>query len=283
MNALPSPAVAALLLGLAWNLPPVSAAPENVTNAPSLAFSDARFSSPAPYSSDAELGRRLGIKTPPLGYDISAERFRVGIPSDSTNRASGLFVWVSPGDDPRVPPAWATELAKRKLFFVSAYASGNERNAIDRCRLALDAACNLCRQHKIDPERIYIAGFSGGGRIASILGVSCADIFAGCMPMCGVDFYRDVPFGRGQSYPATYRANPQLLRRAREHGRFVLLTGEFDENRENTNATVERGFRAERFRHVRYMEVSGMRHTLPSAAVFGTALDSLETRALPAR
>lgn len=272
MNGLRAASVAWVLFGLGSTL-----RSQPATNALSLSFSDVHYATSAPYASDAALARRLGIKAPPVGYHVEAERFRLGVASDyATNRSYGLLVWVSPGDSPQIPAAWERELARRQVLFVSAYAAGNERNAIDRCRLALDATFNVCRQYRIDAERIYIAGFSGGGRIASILGVSCADVFAGCLAICGVDFYRDVSAGTGPRYPATYRVDPQLLKRARDHGRFVLLTGEFDQNRDNTKAMAENGFKAQQFQYVRYMEVKELRHALPSAAVFATALDALE-------
>jgi predicted esterase len=267
-----------LLLSLAFaNLSSAAAKDSSLTNAPALATLDVAFSETAPYASAAELARRLGIKTVPAGYAIGDERFRIGLPPDySSNSAWGLFVWVSPANQPRIPRAWEQELTKRRFLLVSAYRAGNERNAIERCRLALDATYNLCRQYRIDRNRIYIGGFSGGGRIASILGVSCADVFAGCLAVCGVDFHQQVPAGGGQFYPATYRPDSRLAARAREHGRFVLLTGEFDPNRENTKATAEHGFRANRFRHISYLEVKGMKHALPSAAVFGSALAYLD-------
>jgi predicted esterase len=226
--------------------------------------------------------RRLGIKHVADRQDAANEKFRIVVPGAySTNGTWGLLVWVSPGDDPRLPAAWENELAERRLLLVGIYRAGNERDAIERCRLALDATCNMCQRYRIDPQRIYVAGFSGGGRIASILGVAYADVFTGCLAVCGVDFYQNVAAGAGQFYPGTYRPDARVALRARDRSRFVLLTGEEDPNRANTKATAENGFQLSGFKHVRYMEVSGMKHALPAAPVFATALDWLEGRQPP--
>ena len=246
------------------------------TNAPAPLSADVQFSTAAPYGSGQELIRRLGIKWPPAPSDLALEKFRIVIPQNySTNTAWGLLVWVSPSDEPRVPLAWEQELASHKLLLASPYRAGNSRDAIERCRIALDATCNMCRQYRIDPERIYIAGFSGGGRIASILGVAYADVFSGCLAVCGVDFYQNIAAGVGEFYPATYRPDARVLLRARDHGRFVLLTGEADPNRANTKATAELGFKGSGFKHVTYMEVKGMKHALPGPEVLAAALRSL--------
>ena len=181
---------------------------------------DVRFTQSAPYGAESELMRHLGYTLAVPQYDLQREKFRIIVPPLeplSTNSTLGLLVWISPGEDPRIPPAWEAELAKHRLLFVSAYNAGNERHAIQRCRLALDATCNVCRRFKVDPRRIYVGGFSGGGRIASILGVAYADVFAGTLSICGVDFYRNVA-GTGGGFPChlparSSRAPPRQGRR----------------------------------------------------------------------
>lgn len=238
--------------------------------------SEVQFSHSAPYGSDAELMRHLGFKFPVPAYALAEEKFRLVVPeSYSTNGAWGLLVWISPGSDPRVPNAWLREFAGQKLLFVAAWQAGNERPSIQRCRLALDAVCNTCRRYAVDPRRIYVAGFSGGGRIASILGVAYADVFAGAIAMCGVDYFRNVQGQPGQFYQASYRPDPRVRQRAKNLGRLVLLTGEKDMNRANTRWTAENGFHHDGFKHVKYIEVAGMGHTMPSAPVLKSALDYL--------
>jgi predicted esterase len=237
---------------------------------------EVKFTQMAPYADDTNLTKHFGYRIDFPAYAITNETFQVLIPGTySTNKTWGLLVWISPSDDPMLPPDWKAELENRGLLFVSAHHSGNERHPMDRFRLALDATCNICRQYKVDRQRIYLGGFSGGSRMASMLGVAYADIFAGTLCVCGVNFYTSVAASGGKYFPAMFVPDPGTLLLAKRSRRFVLLTGEHDENRENTQAMSTNGFKREGFRHVLYLEVPGMAHAMPDANVFRKALDFL--------
>jgi predicted esterase len=253
---------------------------DNEPAAPAGTQQDVQFKDAAPYSSDAALSAHLGYAGPAREYVLEREKFRFLVPNGySTNAGWGLLVWVSPSDMPRVPRDWEAELAKHRLLLISAYRAGNDRHALDRCRLALDATCNVARRFPIDPQRIYVGGFSGGGRIASVLGVCYADLFTGALCICGVDFYQPVLAAPGQYYPPSYKPGAGVLARAKQSGRFVLLTGESDMNRPNTKSTMENGFKASGFKNALYIEVPGMEHALPPTEVLGSALDYLDDQA----
>jgi predicted esterase len=250
-------------------------------NAPLLPPETVQFQQSAPYSTGTEFARRLGFAGMLLPYDVGQERFRLVVPgSYTTNQSWGLIVWISPGNDPRVPAAWESEFGRRKLLMVAAYGSGNERTPIDRIRLALDATCNVCRRYNLDYRRLYVGGFSGGARIASILGVAYADLFSGALCICGVDFYQNVPSAAGGYYPSTYKPASETLIRAKTNGRFVLVTGENDQNRDNTQSTAENGFRANQFGNCLYFEVPGMGHAMPAVKVLSHALNYLDRNAV---
>ena len=78
-----------------------------------------------------------------------------------------------------------------------------------------------------------------------------------------------------QYYPATFTPNPGVLLQGKRGGRFVLQTGEHDENRDNTAQIFAKGFKREGFRNVRYLEVPGLRHEMPTAKTLATALEYL--------
>ena len=247
------------------------------TNLVTLGSTDRQFTLEAPYSSAAEITRHFGYKVPLPEYDLKGEKFRVMVPEDySTNGAWGLLVWISPENDASFPESWKAELARHRLLLVSAYKSGNDRHPLDRFRLALDATCNLCRNYRIDRQRIYVGGFSGGARMASMLGVAYGDIFTGTLCVCGVNFYRSLRSPEGEEYQATYAPDPGAWARAKKVGRFVLLTGETDPNRPNTKYLAESGFKRDGFKSVLYLEVPGMGHAMPEPAVLRKALDFLD-------
>jgi hypothetical protein len=237
------------------------------------------FSQTAPYSDATNLTRHFGYTVPLPAYSITNESFQAIIPETyQTNAAWGLLVWISPSEDPSLPADWRAELAKRRLLLVSAYHSGNQRHPLDRFRLALDATCNICRLYPVDRHRIYVGGFSGGSRMASMLGMAYADVFCGTLCVSGVNFYTDVAAIDGKYYPATFTPDPEVLLQGKRNGRFVLLTGEHDENRENTQRVCNSGFKREGFRNVLYLEVPSLGHTMPTVEVLGKALDYLGAR-----
>jgi predicted esterase len=253
-----------------------SPADEALTNPPGPDPQEVQFFDRAPYSDATNIARHLGytVELPP--YSLTNETFRVVVPpGSSTNATWGLLVWISPNDKSTFPSDWQSELSKRGVLFVSALHSGNSRHPLDRFRLALDATCNVCRRYNVDRRRVYVGGFSGGARMASMLGVGYGDIFTGTLCVCGVNFYTDLPISGGKFYPGTFVPDPGALLRAKRSGRFVLLTGEQDQNRENTKSASMHGFKREGFRHVLYLEVPGMGHAMPNAQVFAQALDYL--------
>ena len=216
--------------------------------------------------------RRLGIRSNAKGYLVTAEKFQVIVPATFTTNASwGLLVWISPSDEPRIPSDWEAELARQRLLFVGAYKSGNQRDIVERTGLALDAAFNMRQLYKIDTNRVYVAGFSGGGRVASMVGIAYADVFTGTICICGVNFYTDISAGSNQ-WTRSFNPEAGMLSKAKSDRRLFLLTGEHDFNRENTRDIWRGGFEREGFAHVRYLEVPGLKHGLPSAEVMGSAL-----------
>ena len=235
-----------------------------------------QFSLAAPYSSDQDIAQRFGFRIALPEYDVAREKFRLMLPASySTNSLWGLLVWISPGDDAYVPPDWGPELASHRLILISPYRAGNDRHPVDRMRLALDATCNICRKFRIDRKRIIVGGFSGGARIASMIGVAYGDIFPGTLSICGVNFYKHVASAKGEYFLSSYIPTPPALLAAQKNGRFVLLTGENDPNQDNTKSIYERGFKREGFVNVQYIEVPGMQHALPEPGTLSRALDYL--------
>src|SRR5688572_10872673 len=130
------------------------------------------FSERHPLSEVKELARRQGWKLDEVrkrepefeGRKMDAEYFQVVAPDGYTREKSyGLLVWISPMPSGVVLDAWLDPLAARKLIAVGADNSGNDRGTIWRLALALDAVHNLRKLYTIDPRRIYVTGFSGGG------------------------------------------------------------------------------------------------------------------------
>jgi len=236
------------------------------------------------YSNLLEVKLRFSAAEKPGAFDLRKEKYTLLVPQGvGPKTKGGLFIWINAGDAPTIPKAWEPVLAKHKLIFIGAHNSGNRRSIFDRFRLAIEASVQLRTRFNIDPKRVYISGFSGGGRVASCLGVAYADIFSGAMPFMGVNFYRDVPGPGGKQIRLNYLPHKDLLAIAKNSGRFVLVTGSDDFNRAGTKSVFENGFKQEKFAHASYLEVPGLAHHLPGPVWFEKGLKLLDGPITPPR
>jgi len=283
-------AIALVLIGL--GAAPSASQPSSSTTRPiprrgSFA---ATFTAQSPLSPIEAQNKRWHIRIEPNErYALADESFQVHVPEDegrgSDARPWGLLVWVNAGNSGAPSRAWLPLLAKHHLIWVGADRSGNDRATGVRFGLALDAVFNVKKQYPIDDDRVYVAGVSGGAKAAGMLGVLYPDVFTGAIPISGINYFRNIPVPgeTNQVWPAAFeRPGSLLLDRARYKGRFVLLTGSRDFNRDPVHEIYEKGFVKDGFRHVEYVEVPDMGHGVPDAQWLDHAIDSLDAPLLKA-
>lgn len=213
-------------------------------------------------------------------YEIAAQSFVVRLPAGyDENTPHGLLVWISPGPSGAAPGAWGAVADRERLIVIGADNSGNNRLIWYRIGLALDALHNARKRYAIDPERIYVSGFSGGGRTASRVAVRYADHFRGGLYCGGVDFYRatPVPDQRGKTYRANYYPpKGAVLSAARKRSRHVLLAGAKDFNAPQTRSRYTHGFKKAGFKHAHLVTPEGLAHQPPDGPTFAKALALLD-------
>ncbi|HEY2276407.1 MAG TPA: hypothetical protein VGH61_12960 [Steroidobacteraceae bacterium] len=190
-----------------------------------------------PYAENAELLRRMASPLTRLAeertlaasgatlarrpLDVASERFLLFQPAaQPPPRGFALLVFVPPWQDARLPPGWAMVLERFGVVFITAAQSGNDENPIGRrVPLALLAAAEARRRFAIDPEHVYVGGFSGGSRIALRLALAYPDVFRGAILDAGSD-----PIGTAQ-LPLPPR---ELLAQFQAQTRLIYITGERD-------------------------------------------------------
>jgi predicted peptidase len=122
-------------------------------------------------------------------------------------------------------------------------------------------ALDVIRQHYVtDETRVYIAGFSGGGKVASRVARDFASSFTGAIFIGGV-----LP-GDGDE-----PADIDIMRA----NRYVFLSGEFDGALASTKR-VYRQYRAADIASSKLMIVRGMGHSNPPGREFRKAIDFLD-------
>lgn len=199
-------------------------------------FRDVVFTHYGAHSSNAELIRRLlsplsaarlqdefkraGKTLAAQPLNLSEERFVVYVPSQKPAGGFSLLVFIPPWPDARLPREWVPVLDRYGVIFVSAARSGNDESVSGRREpLALLAADNIIGEYPIDPERIYVAGFSGGSHIALRLALGYPDLFRGAILNAGSD-----PIGDARM-PLPPR---DLFLRFQSSTHLIYLTGDRD-------------------------------------------------------
>jgi len=193
------------------------------------------FAETSPLAGNAELSRRL--LSPLTVVQMSAalarahqslsdqsitvanEKFLVHVPPQMPAGGYAALIFVPAAKVTSLPKGWQTVLDSYGVIFVGAQDSGN--NSYDMSRrmpLAVLAAVNALHQYKIDPNRVFVGGMSGGSRVAMRLALGYPDLFAGALLNAGSD-----PLGKLAAVPP--RA---LFQHFQEHSRLVYLTGEMD-------------------------------------------------------
>jgi pimeloyl-ACP methyl ester carboxylesterase len=196
------------------------------------------FGDYTPLSSSAELARRLlsplnawrlqqasarpgqALRAQPI--DLAHESFAVYVPPGAPPpHGYALLVFVPPWETATVPPRWMPVLDRHGTIYVSAARSGNGADVLDRREpLALLAAYNIMRRYPVDPQRVYIGGFSGGSRVALHIALGYPDVFRGALLDAGSD-----PIGT----PQIPLPSPERFGQFQESTRLVYLTGGQDD------------------------------------------------------
>lgn len=174
------------------------------------------------------------------------------------SRPAALLVFIPARPKAQLPGDWRKVLDDQYVIFVSARSSGNTVGNGKRISYALMARV-LAEQHwALNEDRVFVSGFSGGGRVASLLTAQFPKAYEGAIFFSGVDFIEEAP---------------ELYGPLRHH-HFVFLAGEFDFNREGTEHARAQ-YEAAGISHTKLIIVPKMEHELPPGEVLEDALGYL--------
>lgn len=237
---------------------------------------------PAPWIVDGdEIDRRFTgrqVDRTPASRDLSIERFAIHVgPGISAQRPAALLVWLSPVANATIPESLAAAATMQGFVVIAPTDAGSTRDLTNRIQLALDAAYGAQSRWHIDPERVYVGGFSAGGGLANLIWMAFPDVFRGTVLVSGTSFYQEVQAGPSAYWPRQFnepvRANMKLLAGKRS----AVVVGENDPGRPHVVAVAKRmsleSIRAESF------VVAGLAHEIPDQAAFVKALRWVDTDA----
>lgn len=212
-------------------------------------------------------GRRLAAE-PFAPGDFSVDLY---VPVSEPEAGYGLLVFVPPMDGFAIPSDWKRVLDQRGLLLVMPRGAGNEADVFGRrIPAVLHAEAHAASTYRLDPARRYVGGFSGGARLAQRVALAWPDVFQGSLQFAG-----SVVVGENLMPPPAR----ELFEQARQHGRFVLVSGGQDLPNRRNDAMARERFDALCFAGVRSFGPARLDHWVPDARGFAKALDRLEVPA----
>jgi len=210
---------------------------------------------------------------PRLSRKLENENFRVRLPSNyNPGFPAGVLVWISPMPDGRIPQIFNSALDKHGIIAIGVDNNGNKRQLTDRLQNHLDSIESVASHYLIDRERIYLTGMSGGGRCSGILQFAFPDLFAGAVPIVGLDTYHNAPTGDpGKYWPARLGKPAGRWMRLLKERRIAGITGTADFN--EPEMSIRQGMLENDGIKMRLDIIEGMAHTMPTSDQFADAFD----------
>ncbi len=194
-------------------------------------------------------------------YDSTKQQYELYVPPKAeAKKPLPLILFVSPGNDPMGWKPFEPVCKNLGFLFAGLREAGNDCPPKRRVRILCDVLDDVRRRYATDPDRTYIVGFSGGGRIACAAAFALPEYFGGAMPICASSDLREEPW---------------LRQRVIDRLSVALMTGENDFNR----AEVERlrgPFLKEVGVRTRWWQQAGLGHGIPNEKQLGEAVKWLD-------
>jgi predicted esterase len=128
----------------------------------------------------------------PADYDSTKQQYDLFVPPTYNAKQSyPVIIFISPGDGASGWKEWEPVCKQSGVIFASPHGAGNNVDFKKRVRIVLDVLDDVRRNYNTDPDRTYIGGFSGGGRIAGHIAFSLPEYFGGTVPICATGDLRD--------------------------------------------------------------------------------------------
>lgn len=179
-----------------------------------------------------------------------------------SDKPAGLMVYISPSPKGWMPRKWQAVIDEENLIWISANESGNDTHTAKRILYAVLGPQIAEKNYRIDADRVYLSGFSGGGKVASMVSIDFANLFRGAIYICGTEHWTKHP--------------PKFFQHVKEN-RYVFLSGREDFNLGLTYE-IYRRYQGAGLRNISLMVIPRMRHRNPGTRDFRKAVNYLDKR-----
>ncbi len=196
-------------------------------------------------------------------YDSTRQTFDLYVPPRrNPKQALPAILFISANNDPQWKGFEAT-CKKLGFVFIGVRNAGNDVQGKKRVRIVLDAFDEARRLVPLDPDRTYVAGISGGARMACLVGFALPEHFGGILALVA----------GGEP-----RQESWLRQRAADRLSVALITGTGDFNR-NEVERLRTPFLKDVGIRARSWTQPQLGHGMPSAAYLQEALAWLDEAA----
>jgi dienelactone hydrolase len=178
---------------------------------------------------------------------------------------AGLMIYISPSMSGQIPRRWQSVMDKYNIIWIAANRSGNRVTVARRATFALVAPTLAAIHYNIDRERIYLSGFSGGGKMTGMLAADYPHVFKGAIYICGINSLDKHPSKQFELFKQNH---------------YVFVTGTWDHALDQTKR-VHRQYLSSGVDNSKLMIIRNMTHANPSGSIFGEAIQYLDSRITP--
>lgn len=208
-----------------------------------------------------------------LPIDPAKESFALYVPPKKPAGGYGLMVFVPPWNGAEIPMGWSTVLDDDGVIFVSAYNSGNDAPVhVRRMPLALIAAENVMHKYDVNPAHVFVAGFSGGSKVALRLALAYPDVFHAAFLNSGSD-----PIGTSEiPLPPA-----DLFKTFQKSSRIFYVTGNLDRVPYNDDRASARSLEDFCVANINMVTLWGVAHEPADESTLSKVIDQMLAPATP--
>lgn len=177
-------------------------------------------------------------------------------------KASGILVFINSRNNGKIEEEWKVVMENTNLIYIGANNSGNDIAIAQRVAYAIIAPRLINNTYYIDPDRIYVSGFSGGSRVASMVATEYNSLFKGAIYNSGANYW-------GEEAKASYDEMKSNY--------YVFITGTEDFNLEDTKQ-VYNTYQNIGVKNSKLVILPDMAHKRPDAGHLEDAVNYLDTQ-----
>jgi len=216
----------------------------------------------------------VNSKTPTecIEYNQADASMVVYVPeSYDGSKAFGMYVHNSPGNGGISPSGgWQKLMNEKGLIYISPNKTKNGTPTWHRIVRALDGLATIKKHYKIDDNRVYVGGLSGGGHTGMLCQMLYPEHFHGAISHAAQSYLPRS--GSCGHFPGL--SSSDARKSPRKDRKWCVISGDKDFNYEKIKETSEiwedRGYK------YRFFDIEGMGHNNAAAEALRSAIEWIE-------